>query len=352
MVELKHPDRRRHVVRVLVSITSAVALLVFVLPRVAGTTLADVRHALSALTGPDLIGLTLIWAAGLVAHSFVLTGALPGLSRRRALTLNLTGSAVSNVLPFGGAAGMALNYAMIRSWRVSVAGYAAFTLLTNVWVVLLKLTLPAVALTALLLSGTPVSHAMRWTAIGATVALTFVVSAFVLTLASRSKAERAAAYMVPGVVRIGGILRRSIDADALLTQVLECHDRVAAVAGKRWLQLSAGMIGYAMLQATLLFCCLSAVGGRITVVQVLTAYAVDRVLTTVFLTPGGAGVTEAGTTAVLVALGGAPGAMTAGVLLYRAFTFALEIPVGGVWLAGWLLTHRRVGEPTPMGRGL
>jgi len=29
------------------------------------------------------------------------------------------------------------------------------------------------------------------------------------------------------------------------------------------------------------------------------------------------------------------------VLLYRGFTFALEIPVGGAWLAGWFLRRRR-----------
>ena len=33
--------------------------------------------------------------------------------------------------------------------------------------------------------------------------------------------------------------------------------------------------------------------------------------------------------------------MAAGVLLYRGFTFALEIPVGGVWLGGWLVARRR-----------
>ena len=73
----------------------------------------------------------------------------------------------------------------------------------------------------------------------------------------------------------------------------------------------------------------------------LAAYAVDRVMSMVFLTPGGTGFAEAGTAAVLVALGGAPAAMAAGVLLYRGFTFALEIPVGGVWLGGWLVARRR-----------
>ena len=40
----------------------------------------------------------------------------------------------------------------------------------------------------------------------------------------------------------------------------------------------------------------------------------------------------------------------AGVLLYRGFTYALEIPVGGVWLGGWWLASRlgtRAGTPAP-----
>ena len=49
--------------------------------------------------------LVVLWVAGLVAHTMTLTAALPGLTHRRALLLSLTGSAVANVLPLGGAAG-------------------------------------------------------------------------------------------------------------------------------------------------------------------------------------------------------------------------------------------------------
>jgi uncharacterized membrane protein YbhN (UPF0104 family) len=100
------------------------------------------------------------------------------------------------------------------------------------------------------------------------------------------------------------------------------------------------MVGYAALQAGLLWGCVSAVGGHLTPVQVLAGFAVDRVLTLVVLTPGAVGFTEAGTAAALTALGGSPAVMAAGVLLYRGFTYALEIPVGGVWLGGWLLVRR------------
>ncbi len=123
--------------------------------------------------------------------------------------------------------------------------------------------------------------------------------------------------------------------------LLEFRDRVAEVVGRRWLQLSLGTLGYAVLQAVLLWACLRVVGGPLSVTVVLAAFAVDRIMSMVVLTPGGTGFAEAGAAAALVALGGAPAAMAAGVLLYRGFIFALEIPVGGAWLVGWLWAHRR-----------
>jgi putative heme transporter len=53
-------------------------------------------------------------------------------------------------------------------------------------------------------------------------------------------------------------------------------------------------------------------------------------------------VVEAGTAAALVALGGAPASVAAAVLLYRAFTFLAEIPVGGVWALAWFAVQRRL----------
>jgi uncharacterized membrane protein YbhN (UPF0104 family) len=331
------------VVRVLASMAAAAALLTYVLPRVAGTTGHAVVNAFGSLSAPEAAVLTAVWAAGVFTHSFVLTGALPGLTRRRALTLNLTGSAVANVLPFGGAGGMTLNYAMIRSWRVSAAGFAAFTLVTNVWVILLKLALPPVALVVLLASSTPVSHTIRWTAMGAAAATAVVVATMVAGLASRGTAVAVANAVALTLARAGRMLRRHWEVPHLAEAVLDCRDQVAVVVRRRWAQLSAGMAGYAALQALLLWACVHAVGGQLSPVQVLAGYAVERVLSLAVLTPGAVGITEAGTAAMLVALGGSPAAMTAGVLLYRGFTFALEIPVGGVWLGGWLLQRRLTG---------
>ncbi|HEX2895747.1 MAG TPA: lysylphosphatidylglycerol synthase domain-containing protein [Marmoricola sp.] len=348
--EIAAASHRGTVVRVL-RVTGALALaaglLGYVFPHVAGTTVSDVRAAFSAVSGRDAAILTVLWAAGLFTHSFVLTGALPGLTRSRALTLNLTGSAVANTLPFGGAAGMSMNYVMIRAWGVESAGFAAFTLVTNLWVVLMKLAMPVLALAALWATGGPVSLTTRWTAVVSVSALVLVLLAVAGALASRRGAARALALVSPAVVAIGRLVRRQVDPVRLEEGVLAARDAMAAVLRRRWGQMSFGMVGYGLLQALLLWASLHAVGADLPPAVVLAGFAVDRVMTLAVITPGAIGFAEAGTAAALVALGGSPGAVAAAVLLYRGFTFALEIPVGGTWLAAWLLRRRWLARSEP-----
>src|SRR5262249_15485893 len=109
---------------------------------------------------------------------------------------------------------------------------------------------------------------------------------------------------------------------------------------KGWLRLSLGMMAYSALQALLLWCCLHMMGTTLSAPEIFAGYALERVLTLIVITPGGAGFVEVGITALLIAFGGDPVTTVAGVLIYRAFTFGLEIPVGGASLAVWLL-HRR-----------
>ena len=77
--------------------------------------------------------------------------------------------------------------------------------------------------------------------------------------------------------------------------------------------------------------------------KLFAAYAVGRLLTTVGVTPGGLGVTEAGTLAVLVAWGADKPAAAAGVLVFALFTHLLEVPLGALgWLAWWLMPKQAV----------
>jgi uncharacterized protein (TIRG00374 family) len=125
------------------------------------------------------------------------------------------------------------------------------------------------------------------------------------------------------------------------------------VVRRRWVRLTFGVIAYMALQAILLGACLAAVGVNVGPVLTIAAFALSRVLTTIVITPGGFGISETGTAAMLVALGVDPPAAAAGILLFGIFTFVLEIPLGGLTWAYWTLATRmrrgvaKMGEPVP-----
>jgi uncharacterized membrane protein YbhN (UPF0104 family) len=321
----------------------AVAVLGWVLPRATGASWSGIAPVLAGVRPLELVLLTVVWAAGLLAYSYVLTGALPGLSRRRALTLNLTGSAVSNVTPMGGALGVGTNLMMVRAWQFRPAAFAAFTVVTNIWDVMGKLVLPLVALVAVLGGRDLPTGTLEAAALTTGVLLGVLLSTVVLVLRSDRVAR--------GVGRGGAALlgrvgprRLAARAEGFEATLLDTRARVAGVMARTWPQLTLGTLAYLTLQGALLWACLHAVGATPPLSVVVAGFAVERLLTLAVITPGGAGLVETGTAGVLVALGVDPLLAAAGILLYRGFTFLLEIPVGAVWLGGWVVARARAGR--------
>jgi putative heme transporter len=296
--------------------------LALVLPTVSGAPWRAVVAALTSVPLGALAALVVLWAAGLVVHTVALTAALPGLTHRRALLLSLTGSAVANVLPLGGAAGIALNYKMTRRWGFTPTRFAASTGVSHQWDVLAKLALPALLVPVVLL-GLPVSPGLEHVVLAAAVAL-------------------------PVVAALAGLLLTHPRAAARLGHRVEQVRRAAAtVVADAWGRLSFGMAAYTLLLLALLEACLRVTDAGVPWPVVLLAFCAERLATLVGLTPGGLGLVEVGLAGALVLAPGAdPAGVAAGVLVYRALTFGLEIPVGGVLLAGWSW-RQRAARPVP-----
>lgn len=317
----------------------AAAAIILLIPRTTGTTWTDIGHTLSRVTFSEVALLAGMWGLALFCYSFVLTGSLPGLRRRQAMTLNLTGSAVANVVPLGGAAGVGLNTLMLRRWGYAGKDIASFMMISNVWNILAKLAVSASVIGLLAVGGLPIplpASAARAVAISAAALVVLIIAALASERVT-ALAGRVADVVLAGVLRVVRAHRRT----HLVSQLPAVRRVMLRVVRDRWPLMSVGMVLFLGLQAGLLGMCLHLLGNQVTVAAVLTAFAVDRLLTAVPLTPGGSGIVEAGTAAALVALGGAPAEVAAAVLLYRAITFLLEIPVGGVWALGWFAAQRR-----------
>jgi len=323
---------------------AAVALVVAILPRAVDVSWHGVLPVLGSVHWPAALALVGVWFLGLYVHSFVLTAAAPSLTHRRALTLNLTGSAVANVVPLGGAAGVELNRRMMRAWGIDGRAFTGYTFVTNLWDVGSKLLLPVIAVVALARAGENISPQVQTASLAAGVGFVAVAAGAAFVLRSSS-----------GAVAVGRVLElwarrglRLVGKDrelGLPEALLDVRAQCVGLVAQGWLRMSVGIAGYVALQGVLLGLCLHLTGGGNTWPEILAAFAVERALTIVPITPGGIGVADLGLVGVLLALGGDPVSVAGAAVLYRAFIFAVEIPVGsgalGVWLLGQRLSARR-----------
>jgi putative heme transporter len=301
----------------------AFAMLAFFLPHAIGVGWHDTVRKIALVPFWDVMCLVGVWAAGLSLHAIVLRRSLPGLSRRRAFALNLGGSSVSNVLPFGGAAGIGLNYAMLRSWGYDRVQITAFTTVSNLVVALVKVAVAVAGIVALSFMPDITSQLSRPTSTGA-----FVAYAALAALL----AAGVVAYLRWARGRLRGRL------GAWLAQFWE---QCSHVLRRGWRGLAVGGLGYPLLQVVLMWSCLVALQVHVLFGAVLAAYAIERTVTLIPITPGGVGVVETAATAVLVGFGADPVGAAAGVLLFRVFSFLIEIPLGALVTAAWFARRGR-----------
>lgn len=322
---------RRVIISVLTGIGTAAMLVL--LPRAVGTSWSTVGTTLGQISLIGVGALAVVWITGLWAHSWVLAASLPGLTKRRGLTLSLTGSAVANVLPLGGAVGTGLNYAMTRRWGFSPGAFGGFLAVTTLLNVVAKL-----GVVGLMLALTPLLHTSAALPVGRTSLLLIPVVLALAAVGWFLASPRAAAATGRAVDRAVRLVRRNSNTRHSLPQL---RTSMLSVFRGGWRPMTLGMVAYLALQLALLWLCFALLGSSISLPVLMTGLAVERLLTLITITPGGAGVVEVGTAAALVALGGDPVAVTAGLVLFRGFTYLLEIPVGGVTLAVWLVNDRR-----------
>jgi uncharacterized membrane protein YbhN (UPF0104 family) len=114
--------------------------------------------------------------------------------------------------------------------------------------------------------------------------------------------------------------------------------------------MSAAIFGYVALQGLLLWLILRMLHAGLGPEEVFAGFALERFLSLALVTPGGVGIAQTGTAALLVALGGSPAETAAGVLLFSVFTFLIEIPLGSAaGLLWWSKQRRRITRRAGIG---
>jgi putative heme transporter len=211
---------------------------------------------------------------------------------------------------------------MLRSWGYNRVQITAFATVSNLVVALVKVTIAVIGIVALSFMPDVAAQFARPTSPGAIVV-----------------------YGVLGLLGVGGTVvyrrwGRGRVRGPLAAWCGQLWEQCAHVLRRGWRGLAVGGLGYPALQVLLMWSCLIALQVDVTFGAVLAAYAVERLLTLVPITPGGVGVVETAATTVLVGFGADPVGALAGVILFRVFSYLIEIPLGALVAAAWFARSR------------
>jgi uncharacterized membrane protein YbhN (UPF0104 family) len=311
----------------LLSVALVVGVFVWFLPQF--TSLSDVWTSVREMTWVELTLLAVAAAWNLATYQVVMVSTTPGLTLRQAFVSTETTTAVSNTVVGGAAISLGLTYAMNSSWGFSRSRTSVALLVSGLWNNFAKLALPVLALALLALSAPP--SAGRITAgLAGLAALVVAVVLLGALLRSREGAERIGL----GAARIVSALRRPFGRGPVTgweRATTKFRDRTALLLRARWVWITlATLVSHLSLFLVLLLA-LRFVGvdaDQVAVVEALAVFAFARLLTAVPFTPGGLGVIELALITGLAAAGGERALVAAAVLVFRALTYVLPIPLG------------------------
>ena len=320
--------RWRRVLAPALSLALVAAVFVWFLPQF--TSLSDVWASVRGMTGTEIALLLLAAAWNLMTYQFLVVATTPGLTLRQATVATETATAVSNTVVGGAAIAVGLTYAMNSSWGFSRSRTSVSLLVSGLWNNFAKLGLPVLALVLLAFSSSSPSGGR--VAAGAAGVAGLLITLVLLGALLRSSA--AAARIGLGAARVASALIRPFGPPAVRgwdRATTRFRDRTAVLLHARWHWITLATLVSHLSLFLVLIMALRFVGvsaDQVSTPEALAVFAFARLLTAIPFTPGGLGVIELAMITGLAAAGGPRALVAAAVLVYRALTYVLPIPVG------------------------
>lgn len=334
----------RRLLSPLLSVVLVGAVFFWFLPQF--TSIADVWTTVRDMTGPQVAVLLLAALWNLATYQFVMVATTPGMTLRQATVSTETTTAVSNTVVGGAAISLGLTYAMNTSWGFSRSRTTVSLLVSGLWNNFVKLGLPVLALVLLAFSSARTTGRLLSGLLGVAALVAAVV---LLGLLLRS--EQAAAGIGRGAARMVTALRRPFGAAPVTgwdRATTKFRSRTVLLLHARWHWITlATLVSHLSLFAVLLLS-LRFVGvgaGEVGLPEALAVFAFARLLTAIPFTPGGLGIIEVALITGLAAAGGERVLVAAAVLIFRALTYVLPIPIGLATYVFWRRNHSWRREP-------
>jgi len=322
-----------------ITVVVLVAVFGFVLPK-----LADYRSIadyIGSITTTEWVMLSTATLVFLLAYPVVLVQVMRSLRLRESFTNHMTGTAITNSVPSGGALALPVNYTMYMSWGFTPESVSAAMLAGGVWDWFGRIALPVMSVLGVALLG----DALWWmwvVSIVGVIAVSVMVLGLVKVLGRQEGARGIASWLDRMGTKVFDRLNR--DKPDIEAAVMQFRTDLNSIVRTRMARLTGATVLNHVAMAALFTLSVYAVGittEEIPIPWVVLAFALGRFLVMIPVSPGGLGLVDLGWIGLLTLGWQASNPsvpvdhdlIAAGVLLFRGLSLLPPIPIG---MASWI----------------
>lgn len=338
------PSAGKTLLAIGIAIVVVVVVFGWLLPSL-GVNYEEVLEAIKTLTGSQMAILLVLGLARIVVEGAALLPVVPGINLWQAIVTWSSSTAVANVIP--GPFDIPIRYSQYVGWGVSSHNALLSFPLGGIFTLIVKLSLPVIAVVLLLIDGKADDWVILLAVIGLVV-MVVLIGMFVGIVRSMAFARKVGSWANGAAAWLARQFKRDAPEDVEEKLLQFRADGVETLrTGWIWeslLTLTVFMMQYIILLVSLRFMDLGA--EQIDWVEAFAVYAVVMLITTIPLTPGGVGVAEFFYIALFTQIAGDQytDQITAAVFVFRIVTWLLVVPVGGLSYLWWRWDVRRRGR--------
>lgn len=335
-------DKKKSIILGIIGLVVIVLIFWKVIPQVTGSDYQEAFQYLKDMTPLAIALIAVAVVVYLVAYGFPFMAATPGLRYWKSQQVNQAAFAISNGVPAGGAFGLAVQYAMLTSYRISGTSATAAITAVGLWSAFVSLGLPILGVAALSASGGASSY--NWVAPVGLAILVVTIVVFVLVMRSEKLATAVGKAGNWVIKPFRGKIKALKDLD-LVEPITKFRKDMYDVLRRRWLWITIAQVAVIMTQFLIMYFSLRGVEGwqnpGTSPLAAFGAFATAQIMLMVPITPGGLGTTDALMIALLQSMG-VPGAVAqAADVVWRMASYVPQIIIGIIALVLWFRTATR-----------
>jgi len=327
--EQQKPSRTKQIIAGIVTLLILVLVFGIVFPQ-----FADYDQAWEAIKGMSnwaLIALGIATIVNIVVYVWPYQAALPKLRYWPAFVVRQTSFMISNVIPLGGAFGLAVQYSMLGSYGFGSAPTTATIGITSVWNLFVTLSLPVFGAIGLIFLGQATSAVWVVAGIGLLVVGSMIVL-FGLALRSDAASRRIGGWGDSAVGWLYGLFSREYEP-GIADWMVSFRDSTIGVISARWQMITATNVLQQLAQFAILAIAVFAIqndgsDNTVNLIEVFAAFAFARLGGFIPITPGGLGTIDALLVAFLTTAGLTNEQAVAADMVWRALSYFPQVFIG------------------------